>query len=171
MTATVPDFFSDQSTLTYAMREPGNLGDTLIPHYDGPNKLTIFHQSYTAPVSGNPTATEVISMGFLPQGLIIPHLTGLISSDFGSNGTIDVGLNEFKTNAGVLVAADPDEFWDDLDISGQDVNTTLAATGVTAVKYGGFNLTGYAEVLVTLATAGMQAGAQLHIYWAMLRGN
>lgn len=169
MAATVVDHYSTQSQLAADARAGGR-GDTLIPHYDG-GKLRVFHMKYTAPASGNPVDTEVISMGYLPQGLIIPGLTCLHSSDFGGAGTIDIGLNEYKQNDGTVVAADPDEFWNDLDVSGQAVNTTLAATGVSAVKQGGFQLNGQAEVIVTLASGDMQAAATLDLFFVMACAN
>jgi hypothetical protein len=168
MALTAIDFYSTQSTLAKNARAGGR-GDTLIPHYDG-GRLEVYHQRFVSP-AGAVAAAKVISMGYLPQGRIIPHLTALIASDFGSNGTIDVGFNEYKKNDGTLVAADPDELWDDLDISGQAVNTTLAATGVAAVKNEGFVLEGFAEVIVTTATAGMQAAATLDLFFVIARGN
>lgn len=169
MAPTAVNFYSTQSQLVQNSRAGGR-GETLIPHYDG-GKLEVYHMKYTSPASNGPAATNVISMGYLPQGLIIPHLTALIASDFGSTTTIDVGLNEFKKNDGTVVAADDDEFWNDLDVSGQAVNTTLAATGVAAVKNSGFLLEGFAEVIVTLASAGMQAAATLDLFFVVARGN
>lgn len=168
MVATAVDHYSTQSQLVQNARAGGR-GNTLIPHEDN-GKLRIYHFRYVAPASGNPVDTDVISMGYLPQGKIIPHLTALTSTDFGAAGTIDVGLNEYKKNDGTVVAADADEFWNDLDVSGQAVNTTLAATGVTAVKYAGFELDGFAEVIVTLASGGMQAAAELNLFFAMVNG-
>lgn len=168
MVATSIDHYSTQSQLV-ANARAGGRGDTLIEHQDS-GKLRIFYFNYTAPASGNPAAGEVLSMGFLPQGRIIPGLTCLHSTDFGSNGTIDVGFNEYNKNDGTVVAADPDELWDGLDVSGQDVETRLSETGVTAVKYGGFQLEGFAELIVTFNTAGMQAAAELHIFVAMVNG-
>ena len=169
MVATAATHYSTQSQLVENARNGGR-GDTLIEHNDG-GKLRVFHMHYTAPASGNPSAGSVISMGYLPQGLVIPGLTCLHATDFGSNGTIDVGLNEYKKNDGTVVAADADEFWNDLDISGQAVNTTLAATGVAVTLQQGFQVLGFAEVIVTLATAGMQAAATLDIFFVMATGN
>jgi hypothetical protein len=169
MAPTAVNFRSTQSQLIQSARAGGR-GDTLIPHGDG-GKLEIFHMKYTSPASGGPAATNVISMGYLPQGLLIPHLTSLICSDFGSTTTIDVGLNEYKKNNGTLVAAAPEKLWDNLDVSGAAVNTTLAATGVAAVKNSGLLLDGFAEVIVTLASAGMQAAATLDLFFVVARGN
>lgn len=167
MAATAIDYYSVQSTKVKNARAGGR-GDVLVDRRDF-NKPRILHFKYVSPAGGI-AASKVISMGYVPQGRIIPHLTALISTDFGSNGTIDVGFNEYKTNAGVTTVAAPAALWDDLDISGQAVNTTLAATGVTAVKYSGFDVLGFAELIVTTATAGMQAAATLDIFIVQVSG-
>lgn len=168
MAETAVNYYSVQSQLVENARAGGR-GDTLIDHKDG-GKLQVFHMNYTSP-GGGIADGSVVSLGYLPNCKVIPHLTSLQSTDFGGATTIDIGLNEYKKNDGTVVAADADEFFNDLDVSGQAVNTTLAVDGVATAQDQGFDVEGFAEVIMTLAGGTMQAAARIDIWFVVARAN
>lgn len=165
MVATAIDYYSVQSQLVQNARAGGR-GDTLIDHKDH-GKVEMYHFEYTSPVGGI-TANKVISLGYLPQGKILPAHSYWMSTDFGSTGTIDLGFNEYKSNDGEVQAAAPEAIFNNLDVSGQDVKSDFTDGEVGP---DGLDLSGFAELMFRTNTAGMQAGAVVHVYVAMIRGN
>jgi hypothetical protein len=160
------DYKSDQLSRVADDFDLYKRGDTLIQHYDN-GKVRCIRMTFTAP-SGGLTAGDVIGMGYLPQGLILPNSI-IRTTDFGSTTTLDVGFGAYTDNDGTIVPENGDALIDGLDVSGQAVNATFLTAAETAAQ-DGYLVEGWAPVIATVVGSTMQAGAKISLYFFHVNG-
>lgn len=166
MTVLTPSYYSEQVTTLRNKR-----GDRLIKPADGGGRIRNFYAYYKNTTGATIAANSIISLMFVPGGRIIPHLSYILTSDFGSTTTLEVGWNQYKENDTDTVTDDTNGLIDALDVSGQAVSQFLSASAsgsVAAVRSPGVTIGGYAEILAKVLGSTMAADATIELYLAMI---
>ena len=146
-----------------------NSGGAVKTSLEDKSNLHIYHCSYTATTAGTGAAYPI---GKLPAGQITihPSLSRLVTSAFVSTADLDVGYAAYTEEDGTAVVADPNGWFDSVDVGGGTKDIAWNGTGGILAGPVTYNSKEGITVTFSVDTADMSIGDTVDMYIAYTGG-